>query len=462
MTSDKTLLYLNFFGGRLWESINIQSMRELEGRGYRIEYWNVGKYRFPRTNVRDISEFNRIQIKRKGNGLKASYDFDALLASEGQSFFRWQEPRGLLHTIYRKNYRRRMNEFGREFRRVLNSQHFDLVVIPNGRTAVMALAKKICESLKIRVLFLETNSGFAVRNGRFFLESFPPHARDVRQQPHALEERNEKRDFHLFREWLSRRANSKTLFEEALLVDYDEIPCAIYKPDDGISIAQKWNVFFTSSSDEHWNAGPEWELDEWLHQYEAYNQIITTLKEGGETDFVLRIHPDLAKKHPQHVKNEINKIHHLSRNHPDLRIVGPLSKLSAYDLIASSRRVIVTLSTVGLEASGIGRPVWCTKPTYYDETADVRKLWSKTDVSSENLQLYTVDPSKTWGLFGRMYDTGVAYRKDTPRGHGSQRIESIINLDLPFRLASMASRWNAARKSRKMLSIFELEQPRTV
>lgn len=459
MIRDKSLLYLNFFGGRLWESINVQAMSELQSRGFRISYWNIGKFRFPRTNVRGIPGFIEIKQPSKVPYVEVKYDLDSLLASEAQSFFKWQEPRGFVYSIYKHQYQRRMNQFGRQFAQVLESQNFDLVVIPNGRTAITALARQICELLGVEVRFLETNSGFAVRNSRFFLESFTPHDRYERQKSIATEETDERRDFLLFREWFSRRANSSVLFEESFLVDYSRAPCPVYKTDYEVMIPQRWNVFFTSSSDEYWNLGPEWELDDWSSQYEAFNHVISTLKDSGERNFILRIHPGLADKNHKHVKAEITKIKELALNHPEIYIVGPMNKLSAYELIAASRRVIVAASTVGLEASGLGRPVWCTKPTFYDELADIKKIWAESEASTDNLQLYSVDPSKAWRFFGGVYDTGIVSRKDTPRGHGSQRLESVLNIDLFFRLASIANRKKSASKSRKLLSVLENEEP---
>lgn len=453
----KRILYLNFFAGRLWESISRQAMEKLKEVGCEILVWDVGRFRFPRTNVSSLRNFAKYSPKGKGTPCKYRLGLSGYLTSEAQTFFRWQNPRGLLYKIYVNLYSRRMEKFCHSMCKALEENSFDVVVIPNGRAAIMSIAKEICESEGVDVLYLETNSGFSVRNGRFFLEGFPIHSRIKRQETAAKLAGPKRLDAALFREWFSHRANSGNLFEDSLILDFGVSSCLLRKPDEPKWRERNWNIFFTSSSDEHWNAGWEWELDQWEDQYEAFGEIIECLKNMGENQFIVRVHPGLADKSPIHVRAELEMIRRLVARHPEVVVLGPTISFSAYELISVSRRVIVTMSTVGLEANGVGVPVWCTKPTDYDAYADVKKIWSKDDISPENLEIYKVNPSNAWGLFAGMYRMGYKFEKQTPRGHGSEKLRSILNADLPFRVISRISRLLGSKRSTSILRKSEVE-----
>jgi hypothetical protein len=54
--------------------------------------------------------------------------------------------------------------------------------------------------------------------------------------------------------------------------------------------------------------------------------------------------------------------------------------------------VIVERSTIGLEASLMGKPVWVTQAAQWDMVADVRQVLRPTDISEEILELWDASP----------------------------------------------------------------------
>jgi hypothetical protein len=56
--------------------------------------------------------------------------------------------------------------------------------------------------------------------------------------------------------------------------------------------------------------------------------------------------------------------------------------------VSEADYVIVERSTIGLEASLMGKPVWATQATQWDQVADIRQLLTPSDVTEEALELW--------------------------------------------------------------------------
>jgi len=116
-------------------------------------------------------------------------------------------------------------------------------------------------------------------------------------------------------------------------------------------------VFDTSQS--HANVVFE-QMFDWL------NSILELIKTHPETLFVIRAHPDelrVGKESRETVAEwvESNSVEHL----PNVVFVPSDKFISSYDLIRISKFVMVYNSTVGLEASIMGKPVLCAGQARY-------------------------------------------------------------------------------------------------
>jgi hypothetical protein len=143
-------------------------------------------------------------------------------------------------------------------------------------------------------------------------------------------------------------------------------------------------VFFASSFDEFLAFGPMWTIDEWSSQFEAFDMIMSVLEKRG-IDLVLRLHPNLSSKSRQYFLREVQEILELQRKHPSVTIHWHNSPVNSYQLVAEADYVIVERSTIGLEASLMGKPVWATQATQWDQVADIRQLLAPADVTEEAL-----------------------------------------------------------------------------
>ena len=55
-----------------------------------------------------------------------------------------------------------------------------------------------------------------------------------------------------------------------------------------------------------------------------------------------------------------------------MQVVWPEDSVNSYELAEKSERIVVFGSTIGLEASCMGKSVWCTGNSIYDRICDVR------------------------------------------------------------------------------------------
>ncbi len=253
----------------------------------------------------------------------------------------------------------------------------DEVLVPNGRTSRQKAARLVAESLSIPVRLYE--NGRAQRNA-YYLGTTQPHDRIASQAEVAsVTSSLRKAEIHaLAEEWLeSRMAGSEGT---------NSFSATWKVMGDSSSLAErKTAVFFASSFDEFLAFGPMWTIDEWSTQFEAFDVIMSIL-EKRDIDLVLRLHPNLASKSRPYFLREVKEILELQRKHPSLKIHWHNSSVNSYQLVSEADYVIVERSTIGLEASLMGKPVWATQATQWDQVADIRQLLTPSDVNEEVLE----------------------------------------------------------------------------
>lgn len=147
-------------------------------------------------------------------------------------------------------------------------------------------------------------------------------------------------------------------------------------PKEGLAL------FATSNDDETFSVDLEWGEAIWENQYFAFREVWKELRIHHPLSPVLRVHPNLINKNPKHLFRELRKINRLRRDVPELTVVLPTSPVSSYELISYSSVVIIENSTIGLEASLLGKTVICTNSNAYDLMADVTRIHSPADLQT--------------------------------------------------------------------------------
>lgn len=131
---------------------------------------------------------------------------------------------------------------------------------------------------------------------------------------------------------------------------------------EGFDVTKRNITIFNSSEDEYCAIGKDFD-DECLftNQYTALQTIFDHYKNDSSVHFYLRIHPNLAKVP---YKNH-TLLYDLK--YENVTIIPPLDSVSSYTLMEKSEKVIVFLSTMGLESSYWGKPVIALNRTEYSD-----------------------------------------------------------------------------------------------
>lgn len=278
----------------------------------------------------------------------------------------------------------------------------DVIYVPNGRFALVRLIESLASST---TEFRYFEIGYEGER-RYMVLPFPFHDRVRRQEAILASPVDLTKNLRTADEWLARRVvpNSDfNVFSSGWRSVAEEIPMA------------KRNVFFTSSTDEYWALGGSWLNPNWKSQYHAFGAVITRLKSLGESSFLLRLHPNMLNKSLDFVRSELKEIVALKRLHPELNIIWPHEAANSYSLVEAAERVFVSMSTIGLEASLMGKSVWLTSPSNYDEVADIRKIHSPEEVQTSTFATWDVRKEKAAKYVAYTHWESTVYQYQTSR-----------------------------------------------
>ncbi len=295
------------------------------------------------------------------------------------------------HPILARYLARKMREKSAPVFHVLvdyfRHKQVDTVFIPNGRVGHQRLALLAAQQAGCDLMFFEI--GRAVPDSAYIGTS-QIHDREKSQvQAKSASKQLTRAEKKMTAdEWLSQRMKlgSRINIFSKMWVE----PAKLIPPLDKES-GTKSAVLFTSSADEFSSYGERWSTQKWSNQFEAFALILELLGKKGIRS-TLRIHPNLVNKSRHYVKREIRYVRQLKRKFPGLRIITPTDSANSYSLLVESDYIIVGRSTLGLEASLMGKCVWTTTPARYDEIADVRKIHQVSDATEENLDLWPANP----------------------------------------------------------------------
>jgi hypothetical protein len=186
--------------------------------------------------------------------------------------------------------------------------------------------------------------------------------------------------------WLARRAPATSSSNGFSANWIDAVPEALLRrPKSQITVG-----FFTSSQDEFLFLGPEWHLHRWESQFQAFDQLLTYFEQRDAQCF-LRVHPNLATKEHECFLRERANLRLLAEKHPNLIVISHDNPISSYALLDVSTAIVVWYSTIGLEASARGIPVWTCAASRYGEVADIREVFGPEDLTAKKMTPWKVN-----------------------------------------------------------------------
>jgi len=266
----------------------------------------------------------------------------------------------------------------------LGANSFERALIPNGRVPDQRLALLACQAADLDVEYYEI--GRAVENS-YYTGRQQIHDREATQNEVAqvTGHLSDPEIRGIADAWLETRTTTG-LAIHPFGANWVDGPLT-KTPTPSAPLA----VFFSSSVDEFASYGGSWAQHTWDDQYQAFGHIMTVLESQG-VHCVLRIHPNLSNKSRQYVDRELEAIRNLAANHPLAKIYSHTDSINSYQLVDAANYVIVGRSTLGLEASCMGKCVWTTTAARYDAIADVRPILTPEDATAEAFALWKVNP----------------------------------------------------------------------
>jgi hypothetical protein len=261
----------------------------------------------------------------------------------------------------------------------------DRIYVPNGRYPGQKMATLAAEDAGLTTLHFEKGE---TPNGTY-LQDYAPQNRLKSQGSvdQVLTGLSEHEIDAIAEEWLTRRAPAVDSRNEFAALWKGGVPETLRAR---LGTGPRVMGLFTSSQDEFQFLGPDWQLHEWLDQFEAFDRILFEAEATGRIAY-LRVHPNLATKAQDCFRREREGIRQLAQRHPNLVVIWHDESVSTYALLDITDDVVVWDSTVGLEASARGLPVWTTATSRYGLVADVKERLSPKAVDELGLDPWTVD-----------------------------------------------------------------------
>jgi hypothetical protein len=265
-------------------------------------------------------------------------------------------------------------------------QGVDRLLVPNGRYPSQKMAALAADRLEIATSHFEKGE---TPNGTY-LQDYAPQDRLKSQASvdTVLARVSDAEIDEIAETWLKRRAPSTDSSNEFSALWKQGLPPEV---SSRLQSGKRVVGFFTSSQDEFQFLGPEWQLHDWDDQFEAFEAMLEEVESAGLVAY-LRVHPNLATKAQDCFLRERAGISRLATRHPDLIVIWHDDPVSSYALLDLTDAVVVWDSTVGLEASARGLPVWTMATTRYGLVADVRERLSEEPVHREGVESWTVNP----------------------------------------------------------------------
>lgn len=413
---------------------------DASGCNHEIELVDVTNFSYPRWSlaVRNITgkmlvdEFVSVRVLRRGPyGLRSFQSrgdgpewLSFSTSSELGSKYKGELPRGL-RWLRDQEYRIAMSASISLYTKLreLEIQPKEIWVYPNGRFSAHRAILEAAKHHGFKTLCYEAS----LFPGRFFFRTYPRHDRLAGQKHFDVVGRQVASHRKVeVGEWLEQRALPQSQTNPYAL--------RFSSPDFSSGFGPKSIIFFTSSKDEFIGLGEQWSRFGWDTQYQAFSAIGAELRSKGFKT-ILRIHPNLENKSFTDLATEFIAVSELKQE--GFHIIGPQESANSYQLASSSAAIVVSNSTIGIEALALGVPVLATANSYYDHLSSLIRVRRDSDLSlleTRIKEFRSPDASQeaiTW--------LGFNFEQDFKLGRTfdliptvSQRAKNLLHFDVAF------------------------------
>ncbi len=321
----------------------------------------------------------------------------AIAALDGQliAYFRNSSPKGFFARSMRRNLEKNSLTLQRWLRQEFSEHTVRQVSCPNGRLFLHQVIRDVCREFQVSMNFTETAFIDAQDPVAYYLDEFPVHDRIAFYQKNKAEFDS----FSNLQEEAFER-EQKWFFERSIPRSGSNEFTKRFKGSEGelSEESESSAVIFTSSSDEFINLDPAQWPDGNVDQYDSYRNVLSNLPRTMHVS--VRIHPNLLNKATGHFMCEVKLVRALKRDFPHLTILWPGDTANSYDLARRASLVIVSQSTMGLEALLMGKAVISTMANSWNLF-----FGSQWDPKREN---YGVKTSKTnVYAFMKLFNSGA-------------------------------------------------------
>lgn len=228
----------------------------------------------------------------------------------------------------------------------------DVVYTFNGRFSHTKAVLRACNKLGVKCLLHERGNSV---NYYSLFENTPIH--DLKNTHNLIEkawtEADPEERERVATEWYTTRIGGKMQNWFSFLADQ------VIELPEGWDRSKRNIVICNSSEDELASLGDDWKNTLYKNQLEGITRIIADGASMENTHFYLRIHPHLAK-----VTNEdVKQVAAMKADY--LTVIPATSKLSTYHLVREADKTITFGSTIGMEATFLGKPSICAGKSFY-------------------------------------------------------------------------------------------------
>lgn len=286
---------------------------------------------------------------------------------------------------YQEKLRLELNSFAFQFEDFLieNRANISTIFIPNGRFPDQRVATILSEKHGLINLFYE----IGLQKNSYYLEPFVPQSRVQPQiQASVFTENIDQAALDLTTNtWLQIRSGSSeslNLYNSDQILKFSWSAKSKFQKVD-LFPSKKIAVFFTSSNDELAHLTEDYAGHKWESQFKAIEFTIDYLLKNEFLTY-LRIHPNLVNKSRKTVVTEKKFYKKLQKKYPNLRIIWHNQLINSYEILSITDICFVWNSTIGMEASAMGIPVWACAQTNYGLIADIKEVFDSSAMLSIN------------------------------------------------------------------------------
>lgn len=282
-------------------------------------------------------------------------------------------------------------------KKLIRTNHFDLVVLFNGRRAPVRAIRRACEALGTRYFVHELGSSISKyalfdcatphqpTGYRGWVDTWWRVADDpMRNAQHFLDRRRQ----GIATSWYSFTGNQmKGEFPE--------------------KTQRKRVTFFTSSEDELAAIGDELRSDSPFCDQGAAIRMLGAACRQRDYEFIVRFHPNTSSKETSLM---------LTAQETAEIVCEPSSGIDTYALAGSSDIVFTHNSTIGIESAAVGKPVYYTGRNMFESCLSVRRIRTDEDLATALDGCAQIDQLDAFKYANFLATHGIEFRYYKARG----------------------------------------------